>query len=348
MTKRKNLIALLVLILLIISFGIIKFTNRSQECNKDIFLMDTIINLKYSGKNSKKAMNESLDKLNEINNSMSLSNKKSTIFKINENAGIKGIEVDSGFLKVVNTALYYGRLSQGAFDISIRPIDKLWGIGSKNERIPSNDEISKNLKLVNYQNVITNNFNSTVFLKDKDMSIDLGGIAKGYAADELVSILKKNNLDSALINLGGNLYVYNKSEESKPFNIGIQDPKDENGQTFATLKVKNKSIVTSGNYERYFIKDGKRYHHIMDPKTGKPAESGIISSTIISDKSIDGDALSTATFILGVKRGTELINSLEGVDAIFVTNDNNVYTTSGISSDNFKITNEDYHYEEGR
>lgn len=348
MKKSKKFIIVIPLVVVLICLGIIKFNENSRECFKNIFLMDTIIDLKYYGKNSEKAMNESINKLREIDNNMSLSKSDSEIVKINNNAGKRSVKVSDGFLNVINKAIYYGRLSDGAFDISIRPVDKLWGIGTKNERIPKEKEIKENLKFVNYKNIETDNFNKTVFLRNKNMAIDLGGIAKGYAADELVKILKENNIKSGLINLGGNIYAYKKDKNDKPFNIGIQDPKEENGQTFAIIKVKNKSVVTSGNYERYFIKNGKRYHHIMDPKTGAPSESGIISSTIISDKSIDGDALSTATFILGVKKGMELINSLSGVEAIFVTNDNKVYTSSGLNNDNFKITNERYHYEKGR
>ncbi|MBP1890164.1 thiamine biosynthesis lipoprotein [Clostridium moniliforme] len=348
MKKSKKFIIAIPLAVVLICLGIIKFNENSRECFKNIFLMDTIIDLKYYGKNSEKAMNESINKLREIDNNMSLSKSDSEMVKINNNAGKRSVKVNDGFLNVINKAIYYGRLSDGAFDISIRPVDKLWGIGTKNERIPKEKEIKENLKFVNYKNIETDNFNKTVFLRNKNMAIDLGGIAKGYAADELVKILKENNIKSGLINLGGNIYAYKKDKNDKPFNIGIQDPKEENGQIFAIIKVKNKSVVTSGNYERYFIKNGKRYHHIMDPRTGAPSESGIISSTIISDKSIDGDALSTATFILGVKKGMELINSLSGVEAIFVTNDNKVYTSLGLNNDNFKITNERYHYEKGR
>ncbi|MDQ0150979.1 FAD:protein FMN transferase [Eubacterium multiforme] len=346
--NKKFIIGIICLGVVVICLGLMKFNENSKECTQNAFLMNTIIDLKYYGKNSQKAIDESMDKLNEIDNNMSLTKDNSEIVKINNNAGKRSVKVNDGFLSVVNKAIYYGRLSDGAFDISIRPIDKLWGVGTKNERIPKEKEIKENLKFVNYKNIETDNFNKTIFLKDKNMAIDLGGIAKGYAADELVKILKENNIKSGLINLGGNVYAYEKDKNAKPLNIGIQDPKEKNGQTFATVKVKNKSIVTSGNYERYFIRNGKRYHHIMDPKTGAPSESGIISSTIISDKSIDGDALSTATFILGVKKGMELINSLNGVEAIFVTKDNKVYTSSGLNNDNFQITNERYHYEKGR
>lgn len=131
-------------------------------------------------------------------------------------------------------------------------------------------------------------------------------------------------------------------------NIGIQDPCAKQGEYFSVLKVKNKSVVTSGNYERYFIKNGKRYHHILDPKTGYPAEKGLISTTIISDKSIDGDALSTSTYILGLEKGRKLIESLKGIEAIFVTKDKKVYTTRGINKENFNISNKEYTYEEGR
>ncbi len=134
--------------------------------------------------------------------------------------------------------------------------------------------------------------------------------------------------------------------DGTPWNVGIQDPSGQKGQYVGVISVSNKSVVTSGNYERYFIQDGKRYHHIMDPKTGYPADNGVISTTIISDHSIDGDALSTSTYVLGLEKGMKLIESLDGVDAIFITQDKKVYATSGIKN-NFKLTNEEFTYEKG-
>lgn len=335
-------------LILIVLLPLAGCNRKSKEYSKDTFMMGTIISLKYYGKDGEKAIEESIKKIDEIEKSMSLNIEDSEISKINKEAGIKPTTVSSSILEVIERGLYYGQFSKGCFDISIRPVDALWAIGTENERVPEKSEIDEALKEVNYKNIEINKEKSSVYLKEKGMAIDLGGIAKGYAADELVNILKKYKIDSAMINLGGNLYVYGSKDGKEALNIGIQDPKKDQGEFFGVVKVKDKSVVTSGNYERYFEKDGKRYHHIMDPSTGYPSENGIISSTIISDKSIDGDALSTATYVMGVDKAMKLIESIDGVDAIIVTDDNKIYTSSGISESNFNITNKEYSHEAWR
>ena len=319
-----------------------------KEYSKEAFMMGTIISLKYYGKDGEKAIEESVKRIDEIEKSMSLNIGDSEISQINKEAGIKPVIVSDSIFEVIERGIYYGELSKSRFDISIRPVDALWAIGTENERVPEKSEIDEALKKVDYRNIEINKEKKTIYLKEKGMAIDLGGIAKGYAADELVNILKKYKIDSAMINLGGNLYVYGSKDGKEVLNIGIQDPKKTQGEYFGVVKVKDKSVVTSGNYERYFEKDGKRYHHIMDPSTGYPSENGIISSTIISDKSIDGDALSTATYVIGVEKAMQLIESIGGVEAIIVTDDNKIYTSSGINESNFNITNKEYSHEAGR
>lgn len=319
-----------------------------KEYSKDAFMMGTIISLKYYGRDGEKAIEESIEKIDEIEKSMSLNIEDSEISKINREANVEPMIVSNSILDVIERGLYYGELSNGAFDISIRPVDALWAIGTENERVPEKTEIDEALKKVNYKNIELNKEKNTIYFKENGTAIDLGGIAKGYAADELVNILKKYKINDAIINLGGNIYVYGSKDGKDTLNIGIQDPKNPQGEYFGVLKVKDKSVVTSGNYERYFEKDGKRYHHIIDASTGYPAENGIISSTIISDKSIDGDAISTATYIMGVEKAMELIESIDGVEAIFVTDDNKIYTSSGINENNFNISNKEYSYEAWR
>lgn len=342
---KKRLISFIVVF--IFSFSLIGCRKDEKLSKRDTYMLGTIISLKYYGENGEKAIEESLDKLKDIENKMSLNIDSSEICKLNKNAGKTYTKVSKDTYEVINEALEYGELSKGAFDISILPVSSLWNIGTDNPRVPESEEIKNALKYVNYKNIVLNKKDNSVFLKEGNMAIDLGGIAKGYAADQLKSIVEKYKIKRAFINLGGNLYVYGEKEKGEPWNIGIQDPLGDKGKSFATLRVKNKSVVTSGNYERYFIKNGKRYHHIFDPKTGYPAERGIISSTIISDKSMDGDALSTATYVLGVDEAMKLINSLKGVEAVFVTADKKVYTTEGIK-DSLEITNGEFTYEKGR
>lgn len=342
---RKKLLGILVII--IFSFSLSSCKKEEKISKRDTYMLGTVISLKYYGENGEKAIEESLDKLKDIENKMSLNIEGSEICKINKNAGKTYTKLSKDTYEVISEALRYSKLSKGCFDISVLPVSCLWKIGTENPRIPEKDEIKKALKYVDYKNIVLNKQDNSVFLKESNMAVDLGGIAKGYAADQLKGIVEKYKIKRAFINLGGNLYVYGEKENGDPWNIGIQDPLGDKGKSFATLRVKNKSIVTSGNYERYFIKNGKRYHHIFDSKTGYPAECGIISSTIISDKSIDGDALSTATYVLGVDKAMELVDSLKGVEAVFVTTDKKVYITEGIK-DAFQITNGEFIYEKGR
>ena len=180
-------------------------------------------------------------------------------------------------------------------------------------------------------------------LRHKGQSIDLGGIAKGYAADEVKTILKRNNIDNAIIDLGGNIYALGSAPDGPLWKIGIQDPLKERGEVVGALSLSNKSVVTSGGYERYFEKNGKIFHHIMNPKTGYPCSNGTISATIISDFSIDGDALATCVFVMGFEKGLRLLESQEGIDAILINNDREVFATSGIK-DSFTLLNKEYSY----
>ncbi|EPN2092521.1 FAD:protein FMN transferase, partial [Clostridium botulinum] len=182
---------------------------------------------------------------------------------------------------------------------------------------------------------------STVMLKRKGQAIDLGAIAKGYTADELKKVLLNYNVSSAFLSLGGNVYVLGNKPDKTPWKIGVQNPLEPRGDYLGIVSVSDKSVVTSGNYERFFERNGKRYHHIFDTKTGYPAEKGLISVSIISDKSIDGDALSTSVYTLGLDEGKKLIESLNNVEAVFVTKDKKVYITSGLK-DTFKLTNTDF------
>ena len=198
------------------------------------------------------------------------------------------------------------------------------------------------MKLVNYNDVILDESNNSIMLKHKKQALDVGGIAKGFAADEVRDIFYKHKIKSALIDLGGNIFALGSKDDGTPWKVGIQNPFKPRGEYIGILSVKNKSVVTSGNYERYFMKDGKRFHHIIDPKTGYPSQSKIISATIISDNSIDGDGLSTGVYIIGIDKAMEIIEAIDGIDAIFITEDKKVYTTSGIDKNILTLTDEEF------
>lgn len=336
-----------IILLIFISIFLISCTNDSKPFEKDTYMMGTIIQLKIYGDNAKKATEAVLQRINDIENKMSVNIDTSEISKLNAKAGISSEKLSKDTFSVLEKSVYYSKLTQGSLDATIEPIVKLWGIGTEKERIPALNEINEKLKLLDYNDIILDSKSSTAQLRRTGQAIDLGAIAKGYTADEIKKVLISNKINSALINLGGNVYAVGSKTDGSSWTIGVQNPLEKRGKYIGTINVTDKSIVTSGNYERYFIKDGKRYHHIFDPKSGYPSESGLISTTIISDYSIDGDALSTSTYIMGLTKGIKLIESIKGIEAIFITEDKKIYLTSGIK-DKFNLTSKEFTYEKGR
>jgi len=342
-TMENSLIIMSVLMFIVLLLIFITGNNKKTCIVKEIYSLGTLNQIKVYGKNAGKVVKESIEKLCEIDNKMSVFKDYSEISKINNQAGIQPQIVSKDTFYVIQKAIKYCSLSKGAFDITIGPIVNLWGIGKEGARIPAINEIKETLKIVNYKNVVIDKKNSSIFLENEKQKIDVGGIAKGYAADEVRNIILKNGIKSALINLGGNILVVGTKEDGTPWNVGIQDPLKTRGEFVLTINVINKSVVTSGNYERYFEQDGKRYHHIINPSTGYPAESEIISATIISGNSIDCDGLSTGVYIMGIHKAIKLIESIKGVDAIFITKNKEVYVTSGMR-ENFTITSDEFVY----
>ncbi|AQR96214.1 FAD:protein FMN transferase [Clostridium saccharoperbutylacetonicum] len=339
-------IIIVALIIAIATYVVNKNKKESEETIvREFYGLGTIIRLRVDGKNGEKAIQEAVDRLNIIENKMSVFKEFSEVSMINKNAGVSGQEVSSDTFFLIKRAVEYSELSEGTFDPTIMPIVSLWRIGSDNPRMPSKREIERTLKLVNYEDIIINEKSHSIGLKHRNQAIDVGGIAKGYAADEVKNVFENHKINSALIDLGGNIYALGTKPDKNLWNVGIQNPFDTRGEHIGVISVENKSIVTSGNYERYFTKGGKIYHHIIDPKTGYPSESEVISSTIISDHSIDGDGLSTGVYIMGLEKSIKLIESLKGIDAIFITKNKEVYATSGIKN-SFNITNTEFIYKD--
>lgn len=337
-------------IIIIISITLLIFTacgNEDTDLSKvpqdtgTVFLMDTLVQMKVYGEDAGDVIDKSFDRLRIIENEMSKTIKESDIYQIN-NAGGNSVSIGENTFTVLEKALYYSQLTKGKFDPSIGPLVSLWGIGTKDARIPKEEEIDKAKSLVNYKWVQLDSANNSVKLEKKDMRLDLGAIAKGYAADEVRDILEEAGIESAYINLGGNVLVIGGKPDDSAWKVGIQDPRHNRGNVMGVIEVKDKTIVTSGNYERYFEKDGVIYHHIIDPTTGYPARSGILSVSIVSNDSFDADALSTSLFILGEEKGLELVNSLDGVEAIFIREDLGIIITDGLK-DKVKISNDDFY-----
>lgn len=317
--------------------------NKTYKSERTLFVLGTIVKLEAYGRMADDVIDEAVERLNEIDDRVSVFKDYSEVSRINKYASIKPQKVSSDTFLLLKKAVGYSKLTGGTYDPTIFPLVDLWSIGTKDEHIPDEEKIKEKLKLVNYKDIALNENENSVMLKQHNQSIDLGGIAKGYAADEVRSIFLKYHIKSALIDLGGNILVLGKKADGKAWNVGIQDPLSTRGGYVGIISDINRSFVTSGNYERYFIKDEKKYHHIINPVSGYPSDSNLLSITIISRNSIDGDGLSTGIYILGLERGMELIETLDGIEAVFITADKEIYATSGIT-DKFKVTSNVYKY----
>ncbi|GAB6169183.1 FAD:protein FMN transferase [Clostridium carnis] len=301
--------------------------------------MGTVVKVTIYDNQKEEILDKIFNKVKELENTLSINENGTLVDKINESAGKAPVKVDDDTYTIIKKGLEYSKLSNGLFDITIGPIVKLWNIGLPEAKVPSQTEIDSKLPYIGYSDVILNDTDKSVFLKREGMMLDLGGIAKGYTADVISNILTENNVSSAIVDLGGNIFAHGKKISGDKWRIGIQDPFSTRGDIIGSISVINKSIVTSGIYERFIEENGVKYHHILSPSNGFPYDNELAGITIVSNKSIDGDALSTSVFAMGVEKGLEFVNSQPDIDAIFVTKDNKVYITSGLK-DNFKITNE--------
>ncbi len=330
--KKNNLIIISIILIMLLTSCTSGLDNK--EMVRTEFLMDTIVEITIYGSEDELIMDKVYNRLFQLENIMSKTKKDSDIYKINKNSE-RPIRVQEETYQVLKEAVDISKRTEGKFDPTIGPLVNLWNINDSEEGrnwIPKGIDIDNAKKLVDFNNIEFLE-NKEIRLKEKDMELDLGGIVKGFAVDEIVKILKEENIKSAMIDLGGDLYAYGEKPDGSPWNIGIQNPDIELRDYMGILSVKNKSIVTSGNYERFFEIDGEIYHHIIDPNTGYPSNNELLSVTVVSDKGIEGDSYSTAFYILGVQESLEIIEGIDGVDGILIDKDKKVFVTSGIKED---------------
>ena len=314
---------------------------KDNSFESDEFVMGTIVSQKVYGEKAQEAIGEATEKIKDIEKLMTFNSPEGDIYKINENAGKNPVEISPETAKVLDTTLKISELSKGAFDPTVGPVVRSWNIGSDQERIPTEEELQKLVALISYKDIYFED--QSVGLKKSGQMIDLGGIAKGYAGDIAVEIYRQQGCVSGTINIGGNVVVLGNKPDGSLWNIGIQNPRSENGQIIGFIKIADKAVVTSGDYQRFFEKDGKRYHHIFDPHTGYPAQSGLMSVTVVADSSMEADALSTAMFVLGLEKGLELLKEYGQAEAIFITTDKEVYVTEGLKN-KFQLRDETNEY----
>lgn len=251
----------------------------------------------------------------------------SDIWNINHSGG-KPVTVSDDTISLLQTALYYSELTDGKVDLTVFPLSELWDFGSEgNAHVPDETAITEALSHIDYH--IVRLEGSTVTLTDPHAAIDLGFIAKGYIADRLKEYLLSQGVESACISLGGNVITIDNKPDGQPYRIGIQKPFAAEGETITAISVTDASVVSSGIYERYFYEDDILYHHLLDTQTGYPADNNIAGVTILAPTSVEADALSTTCYFLGIDEGIKYIESLDGVEALFVASDGTLYASSG-------------------
>ena len=296
---------MLIVIIGVSTTFLLKGNKNSDFLSTDIYSMNTIIQIKISGRDKEAATEAIINEIYFLNGKFDDFSQVSDVSRINNNAGKNPVKVDKATIDIISKAIDCYKITNGAFNISIAPISELWGFKENVYKVPSESEIKQTLNFVNMNDIII--LGDKVLLKKIEEAIDLGGVAKGYTLDKIKEILPNYNLKSVIINMGGNILIYGDPERSS-WLIGIKNPRGDGIIGKITIKG-SKFISTSGDYERFFIENGKRYCHIIDPSTGYPSDK-IISVTVISEKGYFGDALSTAFFVLGKEKSLELAKTL--------------------------------------
>lgn len=317
MKKAASLFTTILLIVMLISCS---SPQKSEKLTVTGIYFDTVIQIDAWGTKAS-TLEHCKTICEDYENLFSNKIETSEISKINASAG-NPVKVSEETLELISRGIDYCELSGGKFDITIAPLSDLWNFTDNPKgNLPEQSAIEEARSHVGYKTIQVDKDSCTVTLNDPQAKIDLGGIAKGYIADRLKAYLKSEGVEHALINLGGNVLALGTAYDGTPFRIGIQKPFDEQNSTIDILEIEDRSVVSSGIYQRYFEKDGTIYHHILNPETGYPYSNNLLQATIISDRSMDGDALSTCCFALGLNDGSTLIESLDHVQAIFVTED---------------------------
>ena len=302
----------------------------NEEASKDIFAMDTYMTVTAYGAKAQEAVDEAEAEIQRLDELLSTGNEESEIVQLNQNKSAT-LSEDAGYL--VERALELNKETDGAFDIAIYPVMEAWGFPTQNYQVPTADTLESLLKLADASQIIYDENSRKISFDREGMKIDLGGIAKGYTSSRIMDIYKENNISSGLVNLGGNVQALGTKPDGSKWRVAVQSP-DDTEDYLGILSVEDKAVITSGGYERYFEQDGKTYHHIIDPKTGYPAENGLTSVTVVSEDGTLADGLSTSLFIMGKEEAIEFWKAhSEEFDIIMLTDEGKLYVTEGIQDD---------------
>lgn len=319
---------------LLIALSLISCSGKEEKIfRKSTILMDTLVTVNVvtdSEVKAEDAINGAFEEIKRLEKLINFWSADSEIAEINRKAGLSPVRVSPQTLDLIEKAIFVSEKTGGAFDPTVGPLVRLWDF--KKKVIPDKETILKGMRLVDYRAMVIDKSKGTAFLKRKEMSFDTGGIAKGYAADLAVSVLKKNGIKAGLVSVAGDIRAFGTKPDGIPWKVGIRNPrhshKSGNDDILATVELRDMAISTSGDYERFFIQNGKRYHHIIDPKTGYPA-MGCQSVTVIARQGVFTDGFSTGVFVLGPEKGLKLLEEL-GFDGLIIDSEGRIHMTEGL------------------
>lgn len=310
---------------------------ESSLIRRSQFLMGTLVEISVYENNkdiAQPAIQNAFNEIRRVENLMSTHIPKSEVSIINQSSGIRPVPVSPEVFAVIRRALYWAKQTQGALDISLEPVQKLWDFEGDHPALPEKISLQHELSKVSFTKIKLEN--QTVFLTEKGMGLNLGAIAKGYAVDQAIKTLKESNIHHALINAGGDLKSIGSRPDQTTWKIGLQHPRQPES-ILASFSLSGKAVATSGDYQKYFVHDGIRYHHILNPKTGYPV-TDTMSATVIADTVMDADALSTALFVMGPEKGLAFINSLKDAEGLLVDKNKVTYLSQGMKGlQNFSL-----------
>lgn len=327
--KRKSWLACIVMVIFC-GFLVLYMGQKKKEepITATDFKLNTVVKITIYDSKDTKTLEGAMELCDKYEKIFSRTDPDSELYRLN--AGT--LPQEDGYYilsdecaEVIKTGLFYSNITHGAFDITVEPLSSLWDFTSEEKEVPSKEALEEASQHVGYEKVELDG--NRIRFAEEGMALELGGIAKGYIADEIKKYLVERGVNRAIIDLGGNVLCVGEKENGKPFHIGIQKPFADRNETIGTIEVSDDSVVSSGIYERCFEKDGTFYHHILNPENGYPYENDLVSVTIISEKSMDADALSTSCFALGLETGLNLANNYPNTQAIFVTKDGKMHFT---------------------
>ncbi len=302
---------------------------QPETVNQTRFLMDTTVDIRAIGADASTAVDEAFREMQRIEALFSRYVDNSDISRINAEAG-QWVSVSAEVVELLQRSIKYGNLTKGSFDVTIGPLVTLWGFGTDQRQVPANEALQNAMAHVDYTAIALDPNQRLVKIPEGFM-LDLGGVAKGYAVDRGADVLRERGIEHGLINAGGDISVVGtRDTEGSPWRVGIQDPA-EPSRVMAVVELMDATVVTSGDYQRYFEVDGTRFHHIIDPATGFPADE-LTSVTVVAPTAADGDALSTALFILGKPASIQLLEQLPDIEAVIVSKDGTVWISPGLQA----------------